>query len=88
MDCVMGSGCQRAQICSLTMLHVSHPYLISLSFYTIPICLFLFKGFFIYLLMYGAMIGSLFIIFFSFFFRLNSLNSKTKKHIVMKFCCT
>ena len=45
MDCVMGSGCQRAQICSLTMLHVSHPYLISLSFYTIPICLFLFTGF-------------------------------------------
>ena len=32
-----GRGCQRAQICSLTMLHVSHPYLVSLSFYTIPI---------------------------------------------------
>ena len=32
-----GSGCQRAQICSLNMLHVSHPYLVSLS---IPICLF------------------------------------------------
>ena len=28
------------QICSLTMLHVSHPYLVSLSFYTILICLF------------------------------------------------
>ena len=26
---------------NLTMLHVSHPYLVSLSFYTIPICLFL-----------------------------------------------
>ena len=35
-----GWGCQRTQICSLTMLHVSHPYLVSLSFYTIPICLF------------------------------------------------
>ena len=32
-----GWGCQRAQICSLTMLHVSHHYLVSLSFYTIPI---------------------------------------------------
>ena len=26
-DCVMGLGCQHAQICSLTMLHVSHPYI-------------------------------------------------------------
>ena len=33
----MGLGCQHTQICSLTMLHVSHPYLVSLSFYTIPI---------------------------------------------------
>ena len=32
-----GRGCERAQICSLTMLHVSDPYLASLSFYTIPI---------------------------------------------------
>ena len=37
-------GCQRAQICSLTVLHISHPYpyLVSLSFYTIliimPLC--------------------------------------------------
>ena len=23
-------GCQRAQVCSLTMFHVSHPYLVSL----------------------------------------------------------
>ena len=29
-------GCQHALICSLSMLHVSHPYLVSLSFYTIP----------------------------------------------------
>ena len=29
-------GCEGAQICSLTMFHVSHPYLVSLSFYTIP----------------------------------------------------
>ena len=36
-DCVIGFGCQCAQICSLTMFHVSHPYLVSLSFYTIPI---------------------------------------------------
>ena len=35
----MGSGCQRAQICSLTMLHASHLFLVCLSFYTMPICL-------------------------------------------------
>ena len=29
---VMGWGCQRAEICSLTMLHVSHPYLLLLCF--------------------------------------------------------
>ena len=36
-----GWGCQRAHICLLTMLHVSHPYLVSFSFYTLPICLIL-----------------------------------------------
>ena len=42
-----------AQICSLTMLHVSHPYLVSLSFYTIPLCFFFkFAGFFIYMFLY------------------------------------
>ena len=28
-----GRGCQHAQICLLTMLHVSHPFLVYLSFY-------------------------------------------------------
>ena len=46
----MGSGCQCAQICSLTIFHVYHSYFVSLSFYTIPICLFFkFAGFLIYL---------------------------------------
>ena len=55
-DCVWVWGCQCAQICSLTMLHVSHPYLVSLSLYAIPICLFFkFAVFFIYLQMVGAM---------------------------------
>ena len=36
-DCVMGRG---VSVGSLAMLHVSHPYLVFLSFYIIPICLF------------------------------------------------
>ena len=32
-DCVIGLGCQCAQICSLTMLHVSHPYVSCLPFH-------------------------------------------------------
>ena len=52
-----GRGCQRAHICSLTMLHVSHPYLASLSFYTISICLFFELAGFFYSLVnsYGLM---------------------------------
>ena len=34
----MESGDQCAQICSLTMHYVSHPYIVSFWFYTIPIC--------------------------------------------------
>ena len=32
-------GCQHAQIISLTILQVSHHYFVSVSFYTIPVCL-------------------------------------------------
>ena len=34
---IWGCGCQRTQICSLTMLHISHPY----SYTSFLICLFL-----------------------------------------------
>ena len=34
-DCVTWLGCQRTKTCSLTILHVSYPNLVSLPFYTI-----------------------------------------------------